>query len=209
MMARFVEEVADCEVVGCAREAGAALELCRREQPDVIVLDLILSAEPRGAGAESGAALLPELRTCCGRAKILVFSGCLRPVWIRRLLLAGVHGLVEKMAEGEELGEALQALGAGRVYYSRFASEEIRRIVHRNGAQRASMASLTEREERVLRAVAEGLSSKEISARLGISVHTVVNHRCSLMKKTGRRGAAQLTRYAVESGALDEAAPLA
>ncbi len=207
MMALFVREIADCDVAGCARDANAALELCRREQPDIIILDLMLPTGHRGPGAESGMALLPELRTCCARAKILVFSGCLRPAWIRRLLLAGAHGLVEKTARGEELGEALRALGAGRFYYSRFASEEIRQIVNRNAAQRASLLSLTEREKNVLRAIADGLSSKEISARLGISVHTVVNHRCGLMRKTGRRGAAQLARYAVEWGLVEEVGP--
>ncbi|MCC5022613.1 MAG: response regulator transcription factor [Candidatus Synoicihabitans palmerolidicus] len=55
--------------------------------------------------------------------------------------------------------------------------------------------------------LAEGLSSKEIAAKLGLSMHTVVNHRSNLMRKTGLHRVAQLSRYAVEIGLLTPSQP--
>ena len=65
-------------------------------------------------------------------------------------------------------------------------------------------ARLTEREKTVMQGIARGLSSKEISAELSLSIHTVVNHRTRLMRKTGLRGVAQLSRYAVQLGLVED-----
>jgi len=184
-------------VVGCAMDAAEAREVCRRERPDLIVLDLVLP-EARGF------ALHDELRGICARARVLVFSGHLRSASIRDALLSGAHGLVEKSASLEEFRHALRAVGSGQIYFSRASSEVIRKIVNRDPAHAVRSVRLTEREKAVLRALAEGLSSKEISARLGISRHTVVNYRTRLVKKTGLRGVAQLSRYAVQIGLVGD-----
>jgi DNA-binding NarL/FixJ family response regulator len=63
-----------------------------------------------------------------------------------------------------------------------------------------TLERLTDRERDVLTRVAQGLSNKEIAAELGISVRTVESHRDSLMRKTGLRNVAALTRFALESG---------
>jgi len=197
MMARVVEAIAGYKVIGCAMSAPEARELCRRSQPDLIVLDLVL---PNVVGFS----LHEELRRVCPRARVVIFSGHLRGAAIRDALLSGAHGLVEKSASLEEFDQALRSVGAGQIYFSRAASDAIRRIVHRDPAQPVPAARLTDREKAVLRAIAEGLSSKEISVRLGISPHTVVNHRTRLVKKTGLRGVAQLARYAVQLGLVPE-----
>jgi DNA-binding NarL/FixJ family response regulator len=202
MTARFLEAAGLCEVIGSSRDAAAAMELCRLLQPDLIVLDLRLG--PSAAGRRSGLSLLPELRAACPGGRVLVFSGHLQPGTIRRLLALGVNGLVEKSAAGEELRAALSALAAGQIYYSRHVSDQIRRMIQSKGAERSALIPLSEREESILEALAEGLSSKEIAARLGISVHTVVNHRVRLAKKTGLRGTACLARYAAELGLVGD-----
>jgi DNA-binding NarL/FixJ family response regulator len=194
MLKQVVELIPGYRVIGHAAEVGAALELCRREQPDIIVLDIMMPPT-------SGLALLGELRGACPLARVLIFSGHLPPAAIQRALSWGVHGLVGKMAALDEFRHALQAVGSGQVYFSRAASEEIRNLVNFKAAR---VVRLTERERTVLREIANGFSSKEISARLGISIHTVVNHRTRLMKKSGLRGVAQLSRYAAQIGLVNE-----
>jgi DNA-binding NarL/FixJ family response regulator len=194
MLRQFVDSVPGCKVVASASEAVAALDLCRREQPDLIILDLALPPT-------SGLALLDDLRLACGSARVIIFSGHLNSASIRHALASGVHGLVEKMAPLDEFREAIRMVSSGNVYFCRSVSEEIRTMVNLKATK---TARLTEREKHVLQAIADGFSSKEISARLGISVHTVVNHRTRLMKKTGLRGAAQLARYATQIGLVDE-----
>ncbi len=197
MMRKVVESIPGYKVVGCAMDAAEAREVCRRERPDLIVLDLVLPEV-------SGFALHDELRGICARARVLVFSGHLRSASVRDALLSGAHGLVEKSASLEEFRHALRAVGSGQIYFSRASSEVIRKIVNRDPAHAVRLVRLTEREKSVLRAIAEGLSSKEISSRLGISRHTVVNHRTRLGKKTGLRGVALLSRYAVEIGLVGD-----
>ncbi len=196
MLRQIVDAVAGYKVVGHAEDSVTALELCSREQPDVIVLDLSLPPV-------SGLALLRQLRTACRRTRILVFSGYLRPAAIRLALIWGAHGLVEKVAAMDEFRQALLAVSSGRIYFSRAASEKIRQLVNAGRALSDPDRPLSAREKTVLRAIASGFSSKEISLRLGISVNTVVNHRTHLTKKTGRRGVAQLSRYAAELGLVD------
>jgi DNA-binding NarL/FixJ family response regulator len=197
MIRQVIEASPLYRVVGSADEAAAALELCRREQPDLIVLDLVLPPT-------SGLALMIELRAACVRARIMIFSGHLQAATIQRALSSGAHGLVEKSAPLGEFREALHALGLGQVYFSRAASESIRQLVNLKPPRASRGVRLTEREKTVMQGIARGLSSKEISAELSLSVHTVVNHRTRLMKKTGLRGVAQLSRYAVQLGLVEE-----
>lgn len=196
MIRQVVESLPGYQVVGFAVEARAALEVCRRELPDLIVLDLVMPPA-------SGLALLIELRAACGSAGVVIFSGNLTAASIQLALTSGAHGLVEKTASLGEFREALQAVGAGRVYFSRAASEAIRNLVNLKPAHACRAVRLSERERTVLQAIARGLSSKEIAVQLALSIHTVVNHRTRLMKKTGLRGAAQLSRYAAQLGLVE------
>jgi len=201
MMRGIVESIGGYKVVGVAMNAGDAREVCRRLQPDMIVLDLVLPGV-------SGFDLLADLRAACPRTRVLIFSGHLKAATMREALTSGAFGLIEKTATLNEFQDALRAVGSGQVYFSRFAGEVIRKIVHRDPGVPGPSAKLTEREKSVLRAIADGLSSKEISARLGISRHTVVNHRTRLMKKTGCRGVALLARYALQIGLVNDTSEL-
>jgi DNA-binding NarL/FixJ family response regulator len=148
--------------------------------------------------------VLAELRTMCGATRILIFSSILRPELVRGALLSGAHGLVERTAPLTEFIHALRAVAAGQIHFGRSGSDEIRSLLGSGSSDFGRRARLTDREKGVLCEIADGLSSKEISAKLGISVHTVVHHRTRLMRKTGLRGAAQLSRYAVEMGLVGE-----
>jgi DNA-binding NarL/FixJ family response regulator len=196
-MTRVIEALPGFTVVGRAREAAEIRPLCRREQPDVVIVDLVLPGI-------SGAGVLGEVREVSGLARVLIFPSVLRPELVRGALLSGAHGVVEKGASLAEFCEALRAVATGQVHFGRSGHDEIRSLVSRSPGDRRHHARLTEREKTVLCGIADGLSSKEISARLGISVHTVVHHRSRLMRKTGLRGAAQLSRHAVELGLVEE-----
>jgi DNA-binding NarL/FixJ family response regulator len=197
MMQIAIEELPGFQVVGRGQSAAEARELCGRLRPDIVILDLRLPEA-------SGLSLLPELQAAWGRSRVIIFSGHLRLGAIRAALLAGAHGLVEKTATLDEFHRALRTVGAGQVYFSRYTSDEIRRLVQRPAGQPKRLVRLTEREKSVLRGIAEGSSSKEIASRLGISRHTVVHHRTRLTQKTGVRGVAQFARYAVQVGLIGD-----
>jgi DNA-binding NarL/FixJ family response regulator len=197
MMRNAVESLEGYSVAGEATTSQAAIDVCRQSRPDLIVLDLAL-------GSESGLDLFSGFRSISPGAKIIVFSGVLRPPAIKRALAAGAHGLIEKTASLDEFHSALRTVASGAIYFSGFASDQIRQLVHRRGVGRNGVVQLTERDKQLLQAVAEGLSSKEISERLGLSPHAVATRRARLMRKTGLKGVAQLARYAVNLGLVSE-----
>jgi DNA-binding NarL/FixJ family response regulator len=148
---------------------------------------------------------MAELKAVWPTVRIIIFSGILRAASIKRALSAGAHGLLEKNASLDEFHSALTAVGRGDVYFSNFVSETIRSIVLGRAASRPRTVRLTDRDKEILRAIGEGLSSKQISDRTGMSAAAVINHRARLMKKTGVRGMAELVRFAVGQGlASDE-----
>lgn len=192
-MMREVIEDAGYLSVGCATDLFAGLELCVREQPDVIVLDL-------SVGDESGLVLLPRLHRSCPKAKVIIFSGMLKPSAVRRALAAGANGVVDKQASLDEVQAALRTVAAGGTYYSRRAEDTLR-------MPRPRTVRLSERDRAMLAALAEGLSSKEISERLSLTPHVVNNLRRRLMQRAQLHGTAQLVRFAVGAGLVSEDVP--
>jgi len=198
MMRGVVESLDGFQVAGQAHNAKQAVAVCASIRPDLVVLDLAL-------GSDSGLNLMAELRAAWPPVKIIIFSGILRAASIKRALSSGAHGLLEKNASLDELHSALTAVARGDAYFSRFASETIRNIVQGRTTVRPRAVRLNDRDKSILRAIGEGLSSKQISDRMGMSAHAVINYRARLMKKTGVRGVAQLVRFAVGQGlASDE-----
>ncbi|WP_162525157.1 LuxR C-terminal-related transcriptional regulator [Rariglobus hedericola] len=200
MMTQVVESLPGFKVVGSALDADAAMEVCRNEQADIIILDLVLPGV-------SGLALLGELGIICPKSRILIFTGSLNAAAMRGALAAGVLSVVEKMATLEIFRAALLSVSQGQTYFGPLAGNFIKALVSRDQSTpeaNAGISELTKREKTVLCHVAQGLSSKEIADKLGVSVHTVINHRSNLMKKTGLHRVAQLSLFAVQAGLVGE-----
>jgi DNA-binding NarL/FixJ family response regulator len=197
MMTQVVESIPGFKVVGTALEGATALTICRNQPVDIVILDLMLPDV-------SGLALLGDLAVICPHARILIFTGNLTSSAMRGALSAGVLGVVEKMAPLETFRAALQSVAQGQTYFGPLAGELIKGLVSRNQPAKTGIDELTKREKTVLSYVAQGLSSKEIADKLGVSVHTVINHRSNLMKKTGLRRVAQLSLFAAQSGLIGE-----
>lgn len=193
-----VNDMPGMSVVGWAQTEAEAVQLCQREKPDVVILDLLL----RPASSEIIA--LPRFRQACHDPNVLIFSGNLTPANVRRVLAAGAFSLIGKSATLEEFREGLREVAAGRTYFSSEISATIRGLVATaRGRQIGGGQRLTAREEAVLVHLARGLSSKEIGAALGLSPHTVANHRNRLMRKIGLHRVAQLSVYAARQGLIE------
>ncbi len=197
-----VNTVGGLEVVGWAQTENEALQLCWKEKPDVIILDLLLMP------TSSGIVALNRIRSVSRDAHILIFSGNLTPDMIRRVLAAGEFSLIDKSATLEEFRRALHAVADGRTYFSPEISDTIRSLVLTSqGSDGVRHSRLTQREESILGHLAQGMSSREIAALLGLSRHTVANHRNRLMQKIGLHRVAQLSVYAASHGLLAASAP--
>lgn len=189
-------------VAGWAKTEAEAMQLCARIRPRVVILDLLL------VPSSSGIVALHRIRSVCPEAHILIFSGNLSPAVVQRVLAAGEFSLIGKTATLEEFRAALRTVASGKVYFSPEIADTIRSLIS-TGTDRSKpgISRLTLREESVLRFLARGMSSREIGAALGLSRHTVANHRSRLMRKIGVRGTAQLSLYAASLGLVDRATP--
>ena len=186
----------DFEVVGEADTAAAALELVRRERPHVALVDINLPDE-------SGLRVAEEITRTESSVRLLMLSVHDDPEIVRESVRLGAHGYLRKDTTPADLRAAIRAVHNGDAWFSPSVAKTLAEALRDQPAPVAnSLERLTDRERDVLTRVAQGLSNKEIAAELGISVRTVESHRDSLMRKTGLRNVAALTRFALESGLL-------
>jgi DNA-binding NarL/FixJ family response regulator len=185
----------DYKLVGQCGEGQEALQMCLDLKPDLVVLDAKLPGL-------NGAELLRRLTKRVPDVRVLVFSGHENPVVVREMLEAGAHGFVEKTAGFLEFKKGLAVIAAGGTYFGPAITSVLRNVVA-HPETRGSPDFLTEREREILQLVAEGHTTKEIGAKLGISGKTVDNHRTNLMRKLNIHDVASLTRHALDRGLVD------
>lgn len=173
-------------------DGHAALALLRQRPVDVLVLDLTMSGL-------DGFEVLRRVRAAHPAVKVLVLTMHASAEYVARALRDGADGYLLKDSAVQDLMSAIRSVMAGRPYYSPPVQNEIAAMVRGRGRR---SEPITEREREVLRHVAEGLSTKEIAARLDISTRTVESHRANLMRKLGLRSIARLTQYALREGLL-------
>ena len=178
-------------VVGEAGDGEAALALVRRHKPRVALLDLEM---PKASGLVVAETVREE-----GLGTQLVILTMHRDAGIfRKALDTGAKGYVLKDSAVTDVVACLHAVAAGRAYISPGLSTELLSRHDELGATASGRASLTGAERRVLRFIAQGLTSAAIAAELGITEKTVENHRQHICGKLGLHGPQALLRFALE-----------
>jgi two-component system response regulator NreC len=188
---------AGLRVVAEAGTVDDAVRLTKAHRPSVLVLDLNM---PGGPGSSS-LDVLPQLAEEASATRVVILTMQEDPQFARRALGAGATAYVLKEAADAELVEAVRRAAAGEVYLN-----------PRLGAQLAAAPpepagppdDLTEREVEILRLIALGHTNAEIGGQLYLSVRTVESHRAHIQQKLRRSSRAELVRYALDHGLLDE-----
>ena len=190
----------DIDVVGEASNGREAIQRTRELTPDVVVMDISM---PSMGGIEATRQILKENSA----AKIVILSRHDNLSYARSLLEAGASGYVPKKAVSTELATAIRAVYAGDVFLhpsiARAVAEDyiqLARSQHKIGAYER----LTGREKEILMLIAEGHSSHQIADELYLTVKTVLNHRRNIMEKLGVDNSAQLIKYAIKMGLVDD-----
>ncbi len=193
---RLIEMENDLDVVAECRNADDAVEAVGRRRPDLVVLDLSL---PDG----SGLPLIEHLLSVTPLTHVVVLSMHDGEPYVSEALRRGASGYVTKGAGPEELIAGLRAVMRGE----RFLSSDLReRRARRPQGALDPISRLTAREREVFLLLAEGLTPKQVAARLGIGQKTIYIHRASLMGKLGAGSELDLYRMASDRGLLLPAA---
>jgi DNA-binding NarL/FixJ family response regulator len=192
----LLESQDDIEVVEEAGSADEAVRHARLHKPDVVLLDVVM---PGRSGIEA----VPDILQAAKGGKVLVLSMQDDPRYVREAFAAGASGYVLKEAADVELVAAVREVAAGGRYVhpalgARLVAAEA------EAAARAADDPLSEREREVLRLLALGHTNQEIAKMLFISVRTAETHRAHIMQKLGLSSRAELVRYALVQGLLDE-----
>lgn len=176
-------------VVGQGSSGEQAIRLVETLRPDVVLMDVTLDGL-NGIEAARRICRLPGPRPV-----ILMLSMHARPEVCERALAAGARGYVLKSADRVELLEAIRVVLRGELYIPELS----RRSAAIPALGEAEDGEVTSRELEILSLVAEGLTSKEIAAQLGLSPKTVINHRANIMQKLNITTTAGLVRYYLTS----------
>ena len=145
----------------------------------------------------TGIALCQQVRERFPGVRLLALSMHEDLEYVRGFLQAGGQGYVSKAAVDQELLDAVLAVVRGERYLNPALAM---RLAMEMAREEVSEASLSPREEEVLRLLAQGLSHKEVAERLGISEKTVATYRERGMEKLGLRSRSELLRYAARKG---------
>jgi DNA-binding NarL/FixJ family response regulator len=182
------------EVSGEATTGREAVDLARRLQPDVVVMDLSL---PELNGLDATRQILKE----SPRSEILVLTMHHSEELARDVLQAGARGYVLKSDADQSLIAAVESLRQHKPFLSATVTEFVLDdyVRHAEAHDSEGPYALTARERELIQLLAEGKSNKEAASELGISVKTVEAHRANLMRKLHLRSVSDLVRYAIRN----------
>ncbi|HEX5069928.1 MAG TPA: response regulator transcription factor [Vicinamibacterales bacterium] len=193
---RILENQPGVVVVEEAADGRAALAAARRLDADVLVLDLKMEGS-------DGIEVLKAVKADRPDLKVLILTMHAGREYVARAVQEGADAYLLKDSAVQDLMAAIEALMAGRSYYSPAIQQLIAELLREGGKAHEGIHGLTEREREVLTLLARGLPSREIAAELDISVRTVDAHRANLMRKMGVKSVALLTQLAIREGILD------
>ena len=185
------------EVVGEAADGAEAVRLAQALRPDVVVMDIGM---PGVNGIDATARIKRDLPA----AKVLILSMHDDQGYLRQVLRAGASGYVLKKAADTELLAAIQAAARGEVFLDPGLAKALVDEVLEPRVERGEAPVLSGRERDVLRLVAHGHTNQQVADRLCISVKSVETYRARLMEKLGLKGRAELVRYALQHGLLQD-----
>jgi DNA-binding NarL/FixJ family response regulator len=192
---QLLQAAGDLEVVGEAGDGFEVLDRVRREEFDVLLLDMSMPGK-------SGVELIKQVKAEKPKLRILVLSMHEEHQYAVRAIRAGASGYLTKESAASQLVAAIRKVGGGGAYITPEVAERLAQdaMPHAQGPLHASQS---DREFEVFHMLVDGMSVNEIAARLHLSAKTISTHKARLMEKLGVDSTADLVHYAVRHKLLD------
>lgn len=185
----------EIEVVGQAADGRSAIEMVNQLRPDVVIMDVSM---PNLNGIDATRRMVADIPGL----KVMALSTHSDRNMVAKMLKAGACGYMLKESAFTELLTGINAMKSGHTYLCPRVSEIVLNdyVSLLSDPRRSSDDILTPREREVLQLVAEGNTTKEIAAKLTVSVKTIDSHREHIKDKLGIHTIAELTKYALRDG---------
>lgn len=195
---RIVSDTAGLQVVGEAADGTEVMQLVRKLDFDVLMLDLSMPGR-------SGMELIKLVKAEKPKLRILVLSMHQETQYAVRAIRSGASGYLTKESAPAQLQQALRKIAAGGAYISAEVAEQLALGAMPGAAAAAPHESLSPREFDVMRRLAAGESVTDVAETLHLSVKTVSTHKANGMAKLGLHNQTELVRYAMKHGLIDPA----
>lgn len=186
-----LEEKARTNSFGEASTPSEALELARKQDWDIVVLDL-------GLGGRSGLEVLKELKQIHPKLPVLILSMHSEEQYARRAFKAGAAGYITKDSPRLELVKAINKVAEGGKYISPALAEKLVFDLER-GTDRPPHETLSDREFEVMSLIASGKTVGEIAELLSLSDKTISTYRARILEKMGMKTNAEIIHYAIQN----------
>ena len=187
-LAAFLRAYDDLQLIGEARNGQEAVSLCKRETPDVILMDLMMPEMDGIAATRAILAAHPQV-------KVIAMTSFEQEELVQGVLAAGAISYLLKNVTADELAKAIRDAASGR---STLAPEAARVLVQATRPTEQPWGDLTERERDVLNLVVQGRSNQQIAEAMVISIATVKAHVSSILSKLGVSSRAEAIAYAIK-----------
>lgn len=183
------------DVVAECGDGERAIELARDKRPDVVLLDINMAPM-------SGFDVLKMIRKYSPSSKIIGVSMHSQPAYAKKMLRLGAKGYVTKNSPRQEMLEAISEVSNNHVYICQEVKNILSDQLLNSDQPNPDINNLSDREMQIVRALKEGLSSKEIASELSISLKTVEVHRHNILKKLKLKNTVSLINF-INSQAFD------
>jgi two-component system invasion response regulator UvrY len=179
------------QVISRCSNGEEAIKEAQKLRPKVVLIDINMTPV-------SGIEATQQIRKFSPASKIIGVSMHSQPAYVKKLLKLGAQGYVTKNSPQQEMFEAIEEVMKG----NRYICSEVKTILSEQAfdEENSGANSLSNRELEIIKFIKDGLSSKEISATLNISLKTVEVHRHNILKKLNLKNSAALVNYINESG---------
>lgn len=191
----MLQDIEEIKIVGAYANSKETIEKIENDHPDILLLDINLPDI-------NGIDLCKQLKKDYQNLKIIAISNYDEVSFIKRMLNAGADGYVLKNTDRFELLTAFKSVLNGERYLQRDIEKKLLNQSIGKRTKNSLLVKLTRREKEVLEAMAEELTTQEISEKLFVSPKTIETHRMNIMSKLGAKNSVGIIKIAIENNLL-------
>ena len=192
-LAAILANYQDIEVIGQAGDGIQAMEIIRKEKPDVVLLDMVMPNQ-------DGLTTIPKIREVAPNTRILVVTAFAENDLVYQAIKAGALGYILKDATRDQLLQAIRDVDQGRASLQPSIAVKLIQEINHPTELICTADPLTRRELETIRLIARGLSNQEIADKLVVNERTIAKYVSSILDKLQLANRTQAALYALREG---------